>query len=451
MVDVNKIWESSGESAIRAELDNLPPAELLRGVDACPYCGRAHHADIHSVDTGANALETLPARLRELHVSSAFVIADETTKKFLPQVLPYIEAADVSVITHIVADAEPVPEERAIGGIIMDWQPCDMIIGVGSGVVNDLSRLSSFRLGVPFGIVATAPSMDGFASVVAPMIRASLKKTYPAHTPAIIIGDKRLLDTAPPVLTAAGIADVLGKLNSLVDWKIASIVTGELYCPWVASVMRLALERVILLVEAGGDISVPLMDALVIAGLAMAFHDDSRPAAGVEHHIAHAWEMMFLEEGRKLVPHGVKVGIGTVFAMKLAKRLAEWTPGEANLFDKETWLVEMKRVYGRASDSIIALEDAQQKNARANAHARRESAIAHWDEIIALLSALPSAEDVVQLIKESGGAAFPEEIGVSEQNVRDALLYAKEMRGRYTIQQLAWDVGLLPDAMGVLL
>jgi len=300
---------------------------------------------------------------------------------------------------------------------------------------------------VPFAIVATAPSMDGFASHVTPLIRKGLKITFPAHTPKIIIGDLRLLETAPRVLVAAGIADVLGKINSLVDWKIGAIVTGEYYCPWVASVMRLALTRVIDLAESGGDLTLPLMEALTLAGLAMSFANETRPAAGIEHHIAHTWEMIFLNEGRKLVPHGVKVGIGTVLAMQMAQQLRcvdilNLNPPHPIAHD--TWISEMRRVFGPASVDIINLELKVRKNDVSNMLARRESAVSHWPEIIALLEGLPSPEEIVSLLKLCGGASSPSDIGLTDDYVRDAMLYAKEQRYRFTIQQLAYDIGVIP-------
>ena len=41
----------------------------------------------------------------------------------------------------------------------------DLLVGVGSGVINDLCKHVSNCLHIPYIIVATAPSMDGYVSI----------------------------------------------------------------------------------------------------------------------------------------------------------------------------------------------------------------------------------------------------------------------------------------------
>ena len=70
---------------------------------------------------------------------------------------------------------------------------------------------------------------------------------------------------------------------------------------------------------------------------------------------------------------------------------------------------------------------------------------AHWDEIIALLNELPVSETVSGLLKELGAPGTPSEIGVDKEILRNTLLYCKEIRARYTILQMLWDLGMLED------
>ena len=71
-----------------------------------------------------------------------------------------------------------VPDEEAIR-ILSDHLPVgtDLILGIGSGVINDLCKYIAWKQGLDSGIVATAPSMDGYASSGAAMIIGGMKVT----------------------------------------------------------------------------------------------------------------------------------------------------------------------------------------------------------------------------------------------------------------------------------
>lgn len=59
----------------------------------------------------------------------------------------------------------PEPDERTMGAAVMHMDAgCEMVIGVGSGVINDTGKILAALSGKPYMIVATAPSMDGYAA-----------------------------------------------------------------------------------------------------------------------------------------------------------------------------------------------------------------------------------------------------------------------------------------------
>lgn len=67
----------------------------------------------------------------------------------------------------------------------------------------------------------------------------------------------------------------------------------------------------------------------------------------------------------------------------------------------------------------------------------------HWDEVRVMLAGVYPAEKLRTLLKDIGCPCEPRDIGVTKDILRDALLYCKETRARYTVYQLAWDLGLL--------
>ena len=71
-----------------------------------------------------------------------------------------------------------VPDEVTIGEFIINYyNDADVIVAVGSGVLNDLCKFMSYKLNTPYIIVATAPSMDGYASIGSALSIENLKTT----------------------------------------------------------------------------------------------------------------------------------------------------------------------------------------------------------------------------------------------------------------------------------
>ena len=56
---------------------------------------------------------------------------------------------------------------------------------------------------------------------------------------------------------------------------------------------------------------------------------------------------------------------------------------------------------------------------------------------------LPQAKEIANILKSLDAPTLPEEVGVCREYVSDGILYAKELRDRYTILQLLWDIDCL--------
>ncbi|MBQ1281434.1 MAG: iron-containing alcohol dehydrogenase, partial [Oscillospiraceae bacterium] len=97
-----------------------------------------------------------------------------------------------------------VPNEAAIERVQANLEGADLIIGIGSGVIQDLCKYVSFQSGVPYMVVATAPSMDGYASNGAAMITGGMKVTYKAGLPVAILADTQVLANAPMDMLRSG-------------------------------------------------------------------------------------------------------------------------------------------------------------------------------------------------------------------------------------------------------
>jgi len=430
--------------------------DYLKGSFACE-CGREHSAAIKHIEIKEAALSSLIPYLKANSFSKPFLIFDKTTYKLAHDLLINLfNEANHAFSCHIIDSPEPVPDEWAVGDILIHFDSsADCIIGVGSGTINDLSRFVSFRLGIPYIIVATAPSMDGYASNVAPLIVNHLKTTYETHTAHAIFADSSLLKSAPMNMLAAGIADILGKYSCLCDWEIAHKITGEYYCPSVAALVKRSLETVSAGIQAAAAKSDKaireLMNALVLSGIAMSFAGNSRPASGSEHHLSHYWEMTYLFEGKKAVLHGTKVGIGTIAVIRAYELLMSRTidfdkaRAAASNFDINAWEADMKDAYRQAAPTVIALERHVGKNNPENVIKRIDRLEANWTEIIKTISHLPASDTIRSWLKTLGAADSPMSIGINKNLFIKSFIVAKELRNRYGLLQILFDLGLTEE------
>lgn len=435
-------------------LETMTLVDFLNDPFACS-CGKSHISDVKMVEVCSGALAKLPELIKTSGYKKAFVVADHNTYRVAGKdVLAYLKESGVPYEFFLLDAPEVVPDEATIGSLLMHFDPtCDLIIGVGSGTINDICRFVSHRTGRSYFIAATAPSMDGLASTVAPLITNNLKTTYQAHAPEAIIADLDVLVNAPLPMIAAGFGDILGKYTCLCDWRLSSIINDEYHCKTIAAMMGLALEQTIAskegLLNRDKEAIRQLTEALILAGIAMSYAGNSRPASGSEHHLSHFWEMRYLFEGKRAVLHGTKVGIGTVIVLKLYEYLKgaqldfeAIEAGPAFRMD-DLWQEEMKRVFGPAAEEVILLEEKVGKNSPDRRRQRVFSVKKHWGEIQTVINSLPSTAEVEQLLLDTEGPIRPQEVGLDKETVRESILYAKEVRDRFTILQLLWDLGLL--------
>ncbi len=426
------------------------------GKDIDCSCGHTHRCGIEDILIGPGAVENLPELLKKSSYRRVCIIEDENTKQVLGDRVEELACRDGRAVTKIVLPAAHLlPDEKAIGSIITAISPdCQLILAVGSGTLNDLGRFVSCKLGIPYFIIGTAPSMDGYASNVAAMVTKRAKVTYNSHEPKAIIGDVRVMAQAPMDLIAAGVGDVLGKYVCLADWKISNLLTGEYYCEFVAEMVRESVEKVhhaaqTLAVRRDEQCITELMEGLVLSGIAMSYIGNSRPASGSEHHLSHFWEMHFLQFGDHGAYHGTKVGVGTVICLKLYEWLAQENLaalcGGDYQFDKAQWSEEIRRVYKTAAPAVIELEEETGKNSPACRAARVEGVLSHQEALMQLISALPKAEEIEALLEGLNAPAFPSQIAVDAGQVIDGCRYAKELRNRTGLLQLLHDLGLEKD------
>ena len=402
-------------------------------------CGHEHRCAIKRVEIGRGAI----GALRELccQAQTILLLSDENTFTAAgAQTLAALEGKEILPVTFPGSELV-VPDERAVAAMAAYLPRADAIVAIGAGVMQDLGKYGSAIQHIPCHVVATAPSMDGYASTGAAMIMGGMKVTYSVPVPTSILADTAVLKDAPMELIRAGYGDIVGKFSALNDWKLSHVVKGEYFCQQVYDLMEEALQKTLTLsdglVRRDEEAVGALMEALVLAGIAMAFAGTSRPASGSEHHLSHYFEITGLLENKPYFPHGIDVAYSTVITAQIRQKLLSTPfPRMAVPFDRADWEQNMHRVYSTAADGCIALQDKVGHYAtnRMAAHLDKE------DAIRAVLSEVPAPEEIEAMLRAVGldMAEFYELY--DEQKLRDAVLYAKDLKDRYTVLWMYWDL-----------
>ncbi len=89
---------------------------------------------------------------------------------------------------------------------------------VGSGTLNDITKLAAHRAERPYMCVGTAASMDGYTAFGAAITQAGFKQTMACPAPRAVLADLDVLIHAPGPMNAAGYGDLLGKVTAGADW-----------------------------------------------------------------------------------------------------------------------------------------------------------------------------------------------------------------------------------------
>lgn len=437
------------------QLKDMTLQELTAPQGVACSCGRTHRAGLRTVKIGGGVISQLPETLRAMGIRKPFVICDRNTYTAAGrQAEALLQEAGILYVPFVFPQDFVEPDEHSVAMLQAAFDPsCDAVLTVGSGVVTDCGKVLAHGLKLAQVAVATAPSMDGYASNSSSMIENKVKVTAYNACPQAILADTDILKAAPERMLKAGLGDMLAKSIALCEWRISHIVTGEYYCPEIAALMRSSLAKIVAaapkLMERDAKAVEAVAEGLILSGVAMAFAEVSRPASGLEHYFSHLWEMFALRAGERSELHGIQVGVGTALTLTILDRLRALRPDvntlRAAAFDERAWEAEMRRVFGDTAQTLIDKErSAWHKNDPAAREARFSRIAAHWDEILQIMQEeLPDTAQTLALMRSLGLPTTPLEIGVTAQQALDAFRHSRDIRDKYLTSSLLWDMGLL--------
>jgi glycerol-1-phosphate dehydrogenase [NAD(P)+] len=248
-------------------------------------------------------------------------------------------------------------------------------------------------------------------------------------------------------MIAAGYGDILGKAIALADWRLGHLLWDEPYDAVIAERVRQTLDACLNATAEIGQASPEgvqkLMFSLIDSGFCMLDFGNSRPAAGAEHYMSHFLEMKLLREGRPAVLHGAKVALCSILVAGLYEPLRQLDRAEvarrldaSRMPDREADAACIQRVFGPIADKLL-IEQAPFLDLTPAAYEQlKQRILTHWEEIQALANQVPTPRQMASLLSQAGGATQPAELGLSEEEVQQALEYAHFIRNRFTVCKL---------------
>ena len=393
-------------------------------------CGRDHELRTKLVVCEHGALKNFDKYMDDCGLSGFRTVIYDTNTYNLPS------------ITHVKADQEIVLEAAGLHsekGLIEDCmtrfvRKPDYVVVVGGGTLMDFGRYSAWKLGIPFVAIPTIVSSDGFTADICSIIIDGQKKSIPMQAADAVICDIDVVAGAPRFLTIAGVQDIMAKVISIADWKIASLVSGEYFCQKVCDMAQEALDLMTKCaydLKAGKEPDIETMAyTQMLSGLTMQILSNSRAASGAEHLVAHLVEMKprGFENAHGL--HGECVGVGTLLVAEAYHKLAQREEIEVHPFRPidADWV---RWEFGDLAEGILK-ENENDVLATFPAENLKKA----WPQIRQIIAQIPTYEELNELYAAIGAKHSLEELGIDPAVKEDFLDISSAIRNRLTLARM---------------
>jgi glycerol-1-phosphate dehydrogenase [NAD(P)+] len=425
-------------------------------------CGRTHRVPTREVSLRRGAMNLLPAFVdRWMSTGPLILVVDRNTWTAAGErAARLLESAGRTVVLRFIDHKkQPVhADKQTVADLVaqIDRDATSGLVGVGSGTINDICKSAATATGKTLITVATAASMNGYTSAISALTVDGVKITEPCHPPVAVIADPEVLASAPQFMSAAGFGDLLSKNASTADWILSHIVLGDYFCDIPVAV---AEEAVLTSIRQADTIRANkpeglsvLIDALLRSGIAMVLAGSSSPASGGEHLISHLWDMTSHWTGRTPALHGQQTGVTTLISLALYQKILSLEPEVIRRKDLKPEFPTLTAMESKLRSVFRDIAASVMPHARAKftdqkgLQARRQLILSRWDKIRQSVSAaVISPAQSRQHLQAAGAVCRIDGLGITDEELQFAYTYARWIRNRYTVLDLAADIGMLSE------
>lgn len=437
--------------------------------------------ELKKVYCGQNAIYSLPDALRFLGVSSEheiLVIMDdvkmrrgnEEVKSLVIDILEESGYQCKKVVVKGDEHGQVHPDFEAINQVMPYYHENCAIVSVGSGVITDISKHSSFLWKeehnldrqLPLISCMTANSVPAYSSRSSIISKDGVKRTWPSRTPDIIMMDYKILRDCPAEYTIAGVGDLFPLFCSYADWCLADLMglADFLDASW-----RIMDDAKDLLIPYSSEIAKGSLvgievssKCLSLCGLTMTYARDSVPVSGYEHVMSHMLDMSAAADGRETGLHGQQVGVSILWSLTQIEMMMDYLDKNAKNVDVDSCYPDEEelRQHVMAIFHEIDESDAMGKECWHDvkikldnwkqARPKLEEFLQNWDkykELFSVLLPYTSAQCAAALAISGHPLLSTEmKVPVGEERMRWAFRNARFMRKRFTFADLVGFLGL---------
>ncbi|MEI9999427.1 MAG: iron-containing alcohol dehydrogenase [Verrucomicrobiota bacterium] len=328
----------------------------------------------------------------------------------------------------------------------------EALIAVGSGTVSDSVKYGAFLTKREFSVFPTAP-MNAYTAPTASVSFEGFKKSISCQSARGVFFDLGVLAKSPWRLISAAFADaVASRTTSQVDWLLSHLLLGTPYRE--APYTLLAYDEPALMDHAdkllSGDVAMlaALTRVCAMVGLGTSIVGTTHPSSMGEHLISHYIDM-FAGAQHPGSSHGEQVGVATVTLSKLQNEILR--AGRPPVLQPTSVPAEELRFrFGAAAGTMIEQGTRKALDA-AKTRALNQRLDREWPVLGERLLAVTVPYDkVVAAMTAAGCPLTPADIRLDPKFYRDAVRYARFIRDRYTMLDIAGDAGLLEAFVGTL-
>jgi glycerol-1-phosphate dehydrogenase [NAD(P)+] len=389
----------------------------------------------------------------------AVIVADPITYEIAgPSVYQQLKKAGVQQLSpFIFEDPELYAEYRFVAQLESFLKTNNAIpIAVGSGTINDLTKLAAHLTNRQYLCVATAASMDGYTAFGASITANGAKQTFECPAPRACLADIDIIAKAPTDMTASGYADLFAKVTAGADWILADSLNIEPIDPTAWSIIQGGLHEALSDPEGvrngNHDAIEKLVEGLMLGGFAMQWARSSRPASGAEHQFSHLWNMEHHLNNGEHISHGFQVSIGTIAITALYECLFHTDVSSLNVDQSvKNWPLPADSdaaalaIFVGTDFPEIGLQETKAKYHHSIELAAQLSLLKdNWAIIKNKLQAqIVPYQEVKRRLELVGAPTLPEQIGISREKLKATFVRAQFIRRRFTILDVAVRTGYL--------
>ena len=375
------------------------------------------------------------------------LVADSNTYRVLGASISAAYQAQGWNVKEVILESEGlIADDVAAERIFAQYDDQQrLLIAVGSGTITDLTRYVSSQVQSAFICFPTAPSVDAYTSIHASMTINHLKYSILCAAPIAIFTDLTTICAAPQRLIASGFGDLCAKFSSTADWKVSHLIWGTGFSQNIYESGISAADRALTHVDA---IAVreerglqAMMEAQFQSGFTMADFGRSDPASGLEHHIAHVWEMQADWQGQHQFLHGEAVGVALLHTAQGYEKLRAIDKKQAAILLADAQVPyqvrqeqDIRQYLAPIAETILQQKTIYWRLAEVQILQNTTTRILDcWEQIQTAAAIVPSVDVLRASFGKLGTPNMPHEIGIVEEDVQTGLRFAHYLRERFGI------------------